>query len=348
MIADKAAITAARTRFPPDKRLILLYGPDTTASLDLAGGITLTHADPADPLSIQRLAGAELAQDPSALVAAASAVSLFGASGLIRVDDATDDAAAAVGALLASDRAGLPVVMTAGALRKGGKLLGVVERAPAALMFISYLPDARGMLGLVAELAGEVGLRPTAPASRLLIEATGGDRAVLRRELEKLALYVDASVAAPQPLTPADVGAVGAGSGDGDLGVLVEALAGGDAARLDRQLQELTLQGVAGIAMLRATLRRFWLLLELRRVVDGGGSAASAVDGARPPVFWKDKPALVAQLAEWSSPAVRGTLARLLATERAVKSSGTAGDVLVRQLMLALVARGRGDAVRRQ
>jgi len=345
MIADRAMIATARAGFPAGTRLILLYGPDAAASRDIADGIARQFANSADPLAVQTVDAADLARDPAALAAAANSVSLFGTAALIRVDDATDETAAAVTMLLGADQRGYPVLMTGGTLRKGAKLLAAVERATTALAFVSYLPDARGTLALVGEMAAELGLRPVAPAARMLIETTGGDRTLLRRELEKLALYVNATPLAPLQLLPADVAAAGAGNGDGDLAAFVDAFADGDAPRLDRQMRELADEGIIGITLLRAALRRLWLLLDLRLAVDGGSSASSAVDGARPPVFWKDKPAIVTQLAGWTTPGLRSALARLLATERAIKRSGTAGDVLVGQSMLGMTTRRRADAL---
>ncbi len=339
MKADKAAIAAARQRFPADKRLILLYGPDVSASRDLADGIARQFADPTDPLGTTLLAGGDLDKDAGALLAAASAVSMFGGRTLVRVEDAGDDAAPAVAALLGAAVAGNPVVMTAGALKKTSKLLAAAEASPAALAFISYMPDARGMVALVGEIAAEFGLRLSNPAARAVADASGGERGILRRELEKLALYLDADPSGTQPVAIEDVAALSADIGDADLGALVDAVAGSAAPAADRQLTRLAAQGIPGITLLRAVTRRFWLLLELRLAVDGGSSAASAVDAARPPVFWKDKPAIAAQLGDWPTPVVRTVLARLLATERAIKRSGTAGDVLAAQFLLGLAAR---------
>ena len=338
MKGDKAALVAARRKLAPGLRIVLLYGPDVAASRDLADGIAQQFANPADPLAITTLAGAAVASDPGALVAAASEVSMFGSGSLVRVDDAGEEALEAVEQLLALSPGCNPVLMTAGALKKGSKLVAAVERVPDGLAYISYLPDARGGVALAGELAAEFGLRLSSAAARALADSSGGDRGILRRELEKLALYLDVPAGTSTALDIDAVAAVSAHSDDSDFGALVEAVAGRQPNLADRQLTRLMAQGIPGITLLRTIARRFWLLLELRQIVDGGSSATSAVDAARPPVFWKDKAAVAAQLAEWRTPALRGLLARLLATERAIKASGTAGDVLAAQLLLSVAA----------
>lgn len=338
MKGDKTAIVAARRKLAPGLRLVLLYGPDLAASRDLADGIAAQFANAADPLAITQIAGSALASDQGALAAAASEVSMFGSGSLVRVDDAGEDALPAVETLLALPAGGNPVLMTAGALKKGSKLVAAVERATSGLAYVSYPPDARGGAALVGELAAEFGLQPSTAAARALADSSGGDRGILRRELEKLALYLDAPADRKTVLDADTVAALSASYDDSDFGALVEAVAGRQPMLAERQLTQLAAQGIPGITLLRTVSRRFWLLLELRQLVDGGSSASSAVEAARPPVFWKDKPTVAAQLGEWRTPALRGMLARLLATERAIKASGTAGDVLLSQLLLSVAA----------
>lgn len=336
MKADRAALAAASRRFDPAIRLVLLHGPDVSASADLARVFGRQFVDPRDPLGETVIAGATLGGDPAALLAAASEVSMFGGARLVRVDDAGDDALAAVTQLLDAPAAGNPVVMTADALKKGSKLLATVEAAPNALAHISYLPDARATAATVAEIAAEVGLRPTRAALQLLADSIGGDRGVIRRELEKLALYVDATPEAAVPLDADDVVAVGADLGDADFAALVDGVAGGRPDLADRQLAQFATAGIPGITLLRTVARRFWLLLDLRLAVDGGLSASSAVAVARPPVFFKERDRIAAQLGQWRTPAIRAVIGRLLAVERSVKTSGSAGDVAVAHLLLGI------------
>ena len=342
MKADRASIVAASARLDAKIRLVLLHGADDSASRDLADRFARQFDDAGNPLSLDVVAANELTGDPARLAAAAANVSMFGDRTLVRVDGADEDALAAIDGLLDAAPGGNPVVVVAGALKKGSKLLARVEGDPACLAHVSYAPQARDAAGAVEETAHEVGLMPGRGAARALFEACGGDRLVLRRELEKLALYLDATPAAPLSFELGDLAAVGADIGDAETGALVAGVAGGDAAAADLQLARLMGQGIPAITLLRAVTRRFWQLLDLRGAVDGGASPSSAVDAARPPVFWKDKAPLAAELGKWRTPAVRAALARLLAAERAIKRRGSAGDVLAAQLLLGLATQAGG------
>jgi DNA polymerase-3 subunit delta len=94
-----------------------------------------------------------------------------------------------------------------------------------------------------------------------------------------------------------------------------------------------------GIVALRAVERRLTMLMGLRGVVDGGASPQTAVDGARPPIFWKEKEAIAAELTLWTTRALVRGLADILAAERAIKSSGSLGDMLAEATLLTLARR---------
>ncbi|KPF62511.1 hypothetical protein IP88_14675 [alpha proteobacterium AAP81b] len=332
MKVDSARIEALARRWDPAVRLVLLHGADTATSADLAGQIARGFSDPGNPTAIETLDGKSLAKDPQALAGAAGAMSMFGDRTLVRVDGLDDDGLAAVEALLAAP-AGNPVVAVAGALRKGSKLLALAEKAPGIAALVSYEPSLRDAPRLVGDMAATLGLKVPREAAVALFEATGGDRQILRSELEKLALYVDASPDKPRPLDPADIAAVGSGAGDADAQLLPAAIAGGrvrEASDLVARLAE------PGIVTLRAVARRFTQLLALREAVDAGASPRDAVERARPPVFWKEKDAVVAEVGLWSTAAAAAALAALLAAERAIKSSGSLGDTLAHAALLDL------------
>ena len=327
----------ALRRLDPAVRLVLLYGADTSASADLARSVARLFPD-----AEQVIAAATLTADPAALVAAASEIAMFGGARVIRVDDAGEDVLPAVAQVLDARVTGNPVVVVAGTLKKGSKLVARVEAAAGALAVVSHAPDAAGAARVVGDIAAEYGVRLSREAAAALAEATAGDRGIARQEVVKLALFVDATPATPVSADVAEVAAIGAAVADADYGALVDGVAGGAPVVVGRQLAEFGASTTGGIGLLRVVTRRFWLLLDLRAAVDGGASAATVVDGAKPPIFYRERPRIVAQLARWRTPAIRGALARLLEAERAIKRSGSAGDVAVDQLLLALAVQAAG------
>ncbi len=340
MKVDRPAIVAAAAKLDPKIRLVLLYGADDSASRDLADRFARQFDDAGNPLSVDVIPANELTKDPARLAAAAANVSMFGDRTLVRVDGADEDALAAVAALLDGAPGGNPVIVVAGNLKKGSKLLARVETDPACLAHVSYPPQARDAAAAVEEIARDVGLTPARGAARALFEACGGDRLVLRRELEKLALYLDATPAAPLSFDLGDLAAIGADFNDADFLAIGGLVSNGNVAAVDVALTHFG--SGTGIAILRQVARRFWQLLDLRAAVDGGASPESIVKSARPPIHYTQYDATAAALVTWRTPMIRSALARLLATERAIKRSGGAGDVLATQLLLGLATQARG------
>ena len=338
MKADRARILTQAAKLDPGVRLVLLYGGDDSASRELADRFVRQFAGSDDPLAVETIAAADLVKDPARLAAAAAARSMFGDRTLVRVDGADNDTTDAVAAVL-DGPAGNPVVVVAGDLKKGSKLVALAEAAAGALALASYPPQPKDAAVAVAEVAGDFHLNAGRGAARALFDACAGDRQLLRREVEKLGLYLDATAADAKTFELADLAAIGADFGDAELFEIGGAIAGGDPAAADAVLARLAKLG--GIALLRATIRRFWQLLDLRAAVDGGASPDAAVKGARPPVFFKEQAAVAAELKVWRTPMLRAALARLLAEERAIKRSGSAGDVLALQALLGLAQQGR-------
>ena len=171
---------------------------------------------------------------------------------------------------------------------------------------------------------------------RALFDALGGDRGLIRQELIKLALYKDAPGATVES---EDLAAVGSGAGEADISSLVEAVASGRAAAARDQLDRLAEAGPPGIVLLRGLARRLFVLIDLRQAVDAGTPPARAVDAARPPVFWKEKPAVAAQLERWTTPALRRALAAVLEAERAIKRPASPGEIVAQHALLGLAQR---------
>jgi DNA polymerase-3 subunit delta len=344
MKVDAARIQALYRHWPDDIRLVLLHGQDTAASRDHADQIARQFADSSNPMAVETLSGSAVSGDPQALVAAAGTVSMFGDRTLVRVDGLEEDGLAGITALIASPP-GNKVVAVAGVLKKGSKLQAFAEKSPAIAALISYEPGLRDAARLIAEIATPYGLRASRDAATAVFESAGGDRTIIRREIEKLSLYLDSAEDRPKPLERADVAAVGVGVGDSDQFALGGAVAGGRPAQVVDLLARLP--GAAGIMALRAVERRLTLLLTLRGVVDGGASPQTAVDGARPPIFWKEKEAVAQELTLWTTPALVRGLADILAAERAIKSSGSLGETLADVAILTLARRAAARRNRR-
>src|SRR5690606_36726101 len=121
---------------------------------------------------------------------------------------------------------------------------------------------------------------------------------------------------------------LGAASHDEDVSAFINAALGGKTAELPAMLATAAAVGVAEIRLLRAFSIRVMLLARLRGEVDRGQHPRTLVADKRHGVFWKERDAVAAQLHIWDSVRIARLMTRLLACERALKASGSAGGVL--------------------
>ena len=320
-------------RAPSDWRFFLLYGPDESGSRALAKLAATSAGEGAERIEV---AGAELRSDPARLADEAASLSLFGGGRYIVVEPAGDECLAAVEALLEAPAAGNPVVLVAGALKPASKLLKLALAAPAALVHASYTPEGPEMERLVQEMARAEGLVLRPDVARRLADACAGNRAVLAQELAKFALYLGSAPERPLPLEHDAIDAVGASAGEGDLSRLVDCVSGGKPELLGGELARLSSEGVEGIPLIRAVLRRMSLLSRLRGQVERGSNVDAVMASQGKPLFWKEKPAVAQQLGRWRAELLAKSVSRLVEAERQAKASGGAGNAAVAEELFAI------------
>jgi DNA polymerase-3 subunit delta len=332
MKSVKPADLERQTRLDLAVRLILLTGPDEATMAAVAGHLIGLAGKEAERLD---LTGSQLSQDPSLLAAEAASMSLFSPSRIIRLEisGSGDDSLAAVEALLAADTAINPVIATGVSVTAKSKLVKLVEGSNQAVAAICYQPDRRALVGIAMSAAQDEGLRLANGEAQLLVDLVSGDQALMRREIEKIALYLDAAPDRQRQVTPADIAALGAATHEEDVSECINVALGGKVRELPDMLSKAAAVGVAEIRIIRALGIRAMQLARLRDEVDAGAHPATVVSARSSGVFWKEQSAVTAQLHIWDSLRIARLMTRLLDCERALKTSGTAGAVLFRKLM---------------
>ena len=140
--------------------------------------------------------------------------------------------------------------------------------------------------------------------ARRIAEAGGGNRAILALELDKLALYLDAAPERPQAARPRGARRARRGQRGGRSQPPGRRVADGDPALLQAELLRLAGEGVEGIPLIRAVLRRMMLLARLRAEVERGNSLDAVMASQGKSLFWKEKDSIGRQLARWRSDAL--------------------------------------------
>jgi DNA polymerase III subunit delta len=317
-------------------RLYLLYGPDDAGSRALASRLERAMGPDAERIDLD---GATLKEDPARLADEAASFSLFGGKRHIRVTGG-DDCANAVIALLEAETTGNPVVMITGALKPSSILMKAALDHPAVLAFQGYKPDGAGLETLAISIGRTCGLRLQPSVAARLGANCLGDRAVLEREIEKLALYLDAAPDRPREASDEALAAIGADLAEVDTSRLVNAVLNGDLPTVTQELTEVEISN-GWVPAMRALQRRLILLARLRSEVEAGKSAGAVVASLGKALFFKEQPAVIAQLSRWPSARLATASARLFASEGAMMASGTAGHVIAAEEFIAIARVGQ-------
>lgn len=332
MKAVKPAELERRSQLDPAIRFTLLTGPDEATMATLAAHLVGLAGNAAERVDF---ASAQIAQDASLLCAEAASMSLFSSARVIRLDISGngDDCLAAVESLLSADIVINPVIAAGAAVTAKSKLVKLVEASDHAVAAICYQPDRRALVGIAMGAAEAVGLRLGNAEAQMLVDLVSGDQALMRRELEKIALYLDAAPDRQRQVTATDIAALGAATHEEDVSECINIALGGKVRELPAMLAKAAAVGVAEIRIIRALAIRALALARLRAEVDAGAHPATVVANRSSGVFWKERDAVTAQLHIWDSLRIARLMSRLLDCERALKTSGTAGAVLYRKLI---------------
>lgn len=302
-----------------DIRLFLLFGPDEAGAMDYAARVGRALGKDAERIDLD---GAALKAQPGRLADEAASISLFGGSRYIRVTGVGDESVEAIELLLAASAAGSPVVAIAPAAKASGRLVKLAVGAPGAMALGCYPLEGKAASMLASGIAREHGVRLTGETATAMFEAAGGDRAILTREIEKLALFLDAAPDRPREADERALAAIGANIDEAEMAAAIEAVIDGRPAELGPELARIDAAGMA-IPLLRSLAKRLVALAEMRAEVDGGASPDSVVEKHR--VFWKERASTARALRRWTGPQIAAGIARVRRAERGVMGGGGGG-----------------------
>ena len=269
--------------------------------LKAANGIVIHGADEAAVNLLARQATKHLGGEPQRLDVAACksspgefldrflSLSMFGDRETLLLDDADENCLKFLEPAFAHATLGNFVVVLSSALGKTSKLRMAAEESALFACLAVYEEDFVKLQARIRKLLMEKGLVWGTDAEEEFYSAVGDDRALVAGEAEKLALYAHGK----NDVSAGDVRAICGDTAEFDADDLTDAILSGD----------LQLTDHVGSSM-GSEIRSFFPLFQLHiaklqnLVVDmeRGMNADSAVRAAKPPIFFKRKPAIMNQL----------------------------------------------------
>ena len=322
----------------PKVRAVLVYGPDVGLVRERALHLVKHAAESLDdPFRVAELTGAAVASDPASLLDELGAMAFGGGRRAVRLRDAADAASKAIEQALSEPGWDALLVVEGGDLPARSALRKLFEGGDDLAALPCYRDDRASLAGLVSDTLKQAGLAIERDAQDFLVARLGGDRALSRRELEKLVLYMGTDPG--RPIQREDILASVADASEATLEDLVYAVADGDRTGCVRWTRRSYEEGVAPITLLRATANHLQRLLLVSALQRRGDDLDGALRRLRPPVFWKVKGRFTKQVSAWRQEQLTAALSDLIQAETACKSTGAPAEAIAARALLSLSAK---------
>lgn len=322
---------------PAECRVFLIYGSDSGAVTERARTVEAVALKRGGGDRVLRLASDELSASPGIIAEECYGASLFGGEPVVslRILDGRHAVLPALQPLL-EDPPDAWLILEAGELQATNALRKAVEKSPSAAAFPTYPLDERGLASLIHSMAADRQVVVLPDAVEMLVALLGTDRLATRSEIDKLFLY-----AGTEPVGADTVTAVVGETAELRHDQVVDAALLGDAEEVETGLRRLEMEGSSAGQLAGQALRHLILVTALRERIDHGERPHSVVESARPPIFFKRRPAVEATLRRWPAGELRRARALMAAAVEASRRSAPLETSLVSAALLrvAMLAR---------
>ncbi len=329
--------------------IFFFCGPDEAGASAAANRLAAALPDAGDRVE---LAGADIKRDPALLGDEARSTSLFGGKRHIWVRASGDEAHDALEVLIQTGEAGAgaaaPVIIVATSATDKSRTAKLLEKRKDAVVAMFHPPDLSTVAQAVRGMADAAGLRLGGDLAERIARAAGLDVRLAQSEVDKLALYCGADPQSPRAATPEDHAAIGAATEEDGFAPLVNAVLGGELARVSGEIRRMRELGLNPVGLALALERRAAQLAQIMAHLGPRGQFERIDKGAemRLGIFFKEKRDIRNQFERWRQPAQRGgndtrldrLIPRLTRLHRTLLANSQAAELLLAQ-ELAEIAR---------
>jgi DNA polymerase-3 subunit delta len=280
------------------------------------------------------LSGSDLKADIGRLVDEARSTSLFGGARHIVAQVSGEEAHKAVEAFLEMADLGemkqaCPVfVLATGATDKSRTAKLLVDRRDAVVAMF-HPPDINDVKREIRTMLDAVGLRYPGDLLDRMAHAANMDLRIARSEVEKLALYCDATPQTPKQASLEAFEEICAKTAEDDIPPIVNTVLGGDIRRLPGELQRIRELGLNPVTIALALERRAAQLAGLAARMGPREDLTRFLE--RQGVFFKERRPIEEQLRRWPSHKLDRLAGRLTELHRALIGNSQTADLRLAQ-----------------
>jgi DNA polymerase-3 subunit delta len=339
MTALKAGQVDAFVARPDRARpVVLIFGPDAGLVRERAEALINSAVDdPRDPFALARLAGDELAAEPTRLVEEANTIPMFGGRRAVWVKAGSRNFVPAVEALVAAAPPECRVVIEAGDLKRNAPLRVLCERAANAVALPCYPDGDRDIQRLIDDEMREADLAISPDARAALVPLLGGDRLASRSEVRKLALYARGR----ERVELDDVIAVVTDASTLALDTLIDAAFAGRTGDVEVQFNKARTAGTSTASIISAGLRQTSTLHKARLAIEEGKSITATLDTMVPPIHFSRKPLVEFALKSWTAARLERAMMQFADASFEARRMADLADTIAQRVLLSLAVTAR-------
>lgn len=322
-----------------DVRVFLLFGTDEGLIREWGEALCRQVVeDLDDPFRFAEIDGPSLSSDAGALYDEATAMAFGGGARVVRVRRLTGRISDLVLDFIKAPAGDARVVIEAPGANKKSATVKAAIASKAAAAVPCYHDENRSLREIVAAALEDSGLRADAATIEFIADHAGSDRALTRREIEKLALYIGA--APGTDLKPVRLEEAQAAIGDTALltmDSLIDAVFDGRMADMERNLRRVLLEGTSAASILRAAGNYIARLMRYCALVEGGQPAGSALRRLRPPIHFSRQKAF-SRHTQLGLRALTLCMDRIAEAERTTRKTGAPDSVVCSRALAGIAA----------
>lgn len=287
------------------------------------------------------LAGQDLRGDPVRLVDEARSTSLFGDKRHLLVRVSGEEAHDAIKTFCElKDRgeadAAWPIFIVATNATDKSRSAKLLIKRDDALVAMFYPPDLRSVAEDVRAMADGAGLKLGGDLAERIARGANLDVRLAKSEIDKLALYLDASQENPKQADQRAYDAIGAKTEEDGFMPLVNAALGGELKKLPAELTRMREVSLNPVSVALALERRAAQLAKLSAAYRPGQDIQSFLKSQG--VFFREHREVGDQLQRWSGAKLERLVPRLTELHRSLLANSQTADLLLAQ-ELAQIAR---------
>ncbi|MBL6857667.1 MAG: DNA polymerase III subunit delta [Pelagibacteraceae bacterium] len=217
-------------------------------------------------------------------------------------------------------------------LEKKSKIRQLFEKDKNLAIFACYEDNERTLINYISkELKGFKGL--TGEIINLIIDNSGMDRIIIKRELEKIkCFFIEKKISKNEVFEILNI------KNNSDFNQIRDSALTGQKARTNKLLSETEISNDDAIFYLNILNYRIMRLHEIIAIIGNNkNNSEEILSTIKPPIFWKDKPIIMQQLKKWDKEKVKKTLLEIGEAEILMKKNyNLRNDIIIRNLIINL------------